>query len=70
MKISTSKLSQELEKVRAAVEKREKQFENRSERWQESEAGETFQSKTAELEEIECDLEAAIEALEFWNEEN
>lgn len=70
MKINTTKLNQELEKIRIAVEKREEQFESRSEKWQESENGEIFQERTAELEQIECDLEAAIEALEEWNEDN
>ncbi|MET3035843.1 hypothetical protein ABXT08_07070 [Chryseobacterium sp. NRRL B-14859] len=70
MKISTTKLNKELEKIANAVEKREEQFENRSEKWQEGEAGEAFQERTSELSQIEDDLQAAIEALEAWNEEN
>lgn len=66
MKKILEDLNKQFEKLAAEVEKREEIYESRSEKWQESQNGEIYQEKTAELEEIECDLQAAIEALQDW----
>lgn len=48
------------EQVNYKVEERYIQYDERSERWQESEAGEMFNDKTEELEEVVDDIVSAI----------
>ena len=46
------------------VEARELQFDERSERWQESEKGEEFEEKTNDIDLVRTDIEGAIQELE------
>jgi len=66
MNKTLEKLNAEFEKIAEIVEKREETFESRSEKWQESDAGIKYQEKTAELEDIECNLQEVVEALTDW----
>lgn len=68
MKKLREELAAILQKIQEKVEERETVFEDRTERWQESEKGEHFQSKTEELEAAASTLESAIDDLdEFLN---
>jgi hypothetical protein len=50
-------------------EEREEQYENKSERWQESEKGEEFSNDSSTLEEACNELETAADSLENLFEE-
>ena len=47
-----------------STEKREEIFENRSEKWQESDKGDEFLSFNADMEDAILELESAIDTLE------
>lgn len=51
-----------LTKVTRQIEKRDKVYESRTERWQASRTGDNYQEQTADLEDIKCFLEEAEEA--------
>lgn len=66
-KFSVTTLENQVEKLRSLVERRQDYHSDRSEKWQESEAGEEFEDKTSELETLLDDLESAVQAIEDWN---
>lgn len=57
MKNVLKKMEELHEKLGASISKREEQFENRSEKWQESEKGEQFEETTGRLQEMFDELE-------------
>ncbi len=56
----TNQLEKELQKMRDKVSEREEIFENRSQKWQESEKGEAYEYCTNELDQAACALESLI----------
>lgn len=50
------------EKIQEKIEQRECTFDERSEKWKESEKGELFQEKTNKLQEVLDNLEFTIES--------
>ena len=54
------RLEEELQKIRERVADREEIFENRAEKWQESEKGEAYQYATEELDSAADTLENLI----------
>lgn len=52
------------------IEKREFIFEQRSDRWKESEKGAFYEEATEELEDMKDELEDLIERLKEWEELN
>jgi len=63
-KINIDKWKALLEAAREEQYKREEYFDNRSEKWQDSEKAVEYSDRTAELEGILDDLENDIDALE------
>jgi hypothetical protein len=51
------------EEVKNKIEEREVTFDDRSEKWQDSENGEFFQIKTDELQEVVDNIEMTIESI-------
>ena len=56
-------LSIQLEKIQNTIELREEKFSEKSEKYQESEKGELYETKTYQLQECADDLERAIDSL-------
>lgn len=61
LKDAINTLESLLEKVEERVEKRTETFDNRSEKWQESETGEAYQYETDELEDFRNEIENALD---------
>lgn len=55
-------------KLDEKIEEREFTFDERSEKWQDSERGVLFQEKTDELQEVIDNLEMTIESLDAFTE--
>lgn len=71
MKHTSKRLKSLIAEVQNKIEQREKHFEDRSEKWQDSEAGEKYLERTECLEDVHGLLEEANEGLdEFRNDEN
>lgn len=64
MEAQAKGLREHLETLQSKIEKREDTFNDRAERWQESEAGEAWQEKTVELEDTALEFETAIGEIE------
>lgn len=59
-----------LEAIKAAIEekieKRQEVFDDRSDDWKESEKGDDYEFKTAELQEVSFSLDTAIDELDTY----
>jgi dGTP triphosphohydrolase len=64
MKKLLDHLKQTVEMLNEEIEKRETVFDERSEKWQESEKGEKYQEITGYLEELRDDMDYKIETIE------
>lgn len=64
MKKIIAKLNELQDLLTEEVSKREETFENRTEKWQESEKGEEYQQLTEELDEFRGSVEDIIDRLE------
>jgi len=63
MKTIIKNLEKQLEKLREHIQNREDKFDDRSEKWQESEKGEFFQDQTMEIESKADELDCLIDDL-------
>lgn len=68
MKNILSKLEKIKEQLEEKVREREVTYDDRSEKWQESESGVFYQEKTDELDSVVDDVIAAIDSLQEWME--
>ncbi|MDM1514518.1 hypothetical protein [Myroides odoratimimus] len=66
MKTILIALEKQLESLTLRIDNRQEIFDERSDKWQESERGENYQFKTDELEDIKYDLESAVDKLNEW----
>ncbi len=67
-KTTLNQLEKIKEKLGEKIEEREFTFDERSEKWQDSEKGEAFQEKTDELQEVFDNLDMTIDSLNTFLE--
>ncbi|MBA7624848.1 hypothetical protein ES703_32262 [subsurface metagenome] len=63
MKAIKNQLKKTIKMIRNEIEEREIFFDERTDKWQESEKAQIFQDLTDTLEDIICDLEVSIDTL-------